>query len=186
MRAGFLFDLSQFPREVPNAFQVGFGLADQFFGVINGGAVVRRYDHKAETIRVVSFRHILAGDEIAERFGHFFAVDEQDAAVRPIFHERRFALGSCLLGDFRFVVGEFQLHRSAVEVVLRAEVMLGNSRVFNMPAGPAFSPGRIPRRLVFFVRFSPRFSEDEIIRGVLIRVFFQPHTGVKFFQILAR
>ena len=40
-----------------------------------------------------------------------------------------------LLGNLRFVVGEFEIHPTAMQIILRSEMVFGDSRVFNMPTG---------------------------------------------------
>jgi hypothetical protein len=41
-------------------------------------------------------------------------------------------------------VREDQIHSSAVDIILRSEVVLGDGRVLDMPSGPTFAPGRVP------------------------------------------
>ena len=110
-------------------------------------------DQHAQSFRAVFGEEIADGREIAEALGHFFSIDKKEAGMHPDFHERFFAGGGFLLGDFRFVVREFQISGSAVNVILRSEKMFGNGGVFNVPTWSSFADFAVPAWLIFFGKF---------------------------------
>ncbi|MPN56904.1 hypothetical protein SDC9_204597 [bioreactor metagenome] len=51
------------------------------------------------------------------------------------------------LGNLVFVMGKNQVGAAAVNIEAFTQVFVGHGRAFNMPAGPARSPGAFPRGL---------------------------------------
>ena len=90
-------------------------------GVVQRAAVVGAQDEETHDFRVVLFQHFADGEEVAQRFGHFFAVHTDEAVVQPVFDVAGNALtvvglrvvvaagmaaGTDALGDFIFMVRE--------------------------------------------------------------------------------
>ena len=116
-------------------------------------------DEGAQGFAVVFFEDVAHGEEVAERFAHFFVVDLHEAVVQPVV-DVLMAAGAFALCDFAFVVRKFEVHAAAVDVEVFAEGLRAHHRAFDVPAGAAFAPGAVPRRLTGFCRF----PQDEVER----------------------
>ena len=86
------------------------------------------------------------GEEVAERLGHLAVIHIDKAVVHPVVDEFA-AVRGFRLGDFVFVVRKRKVAAAAVNVDRLAEIAVGHGRAFDMPAGTARAPGRIPARL---------------------------------------
>ena len=84
------------------------------------------------------------------------------SVVHPILGHR-LAVAAFALGDLVFVVREHQVEPTAVDVERLAQQLAAHGGAFDVPAGPARSPGARPRRLARL----GRFPEGEIATGPL-------------------
>ena len=116
-------------------------------------------DEGAQGFAVVFLQDVAHGEEVAERFAHFFVVNLHEAVVYPVI-DVRMAAGAFALRDFAFVVREFEIHAATVDVEVFAEGLCAHHRAFDVPAGAAFAPGAVPRRFAGFCRF----PQDEVER----------------------
>ncbi len=98
----------------------------------------------------------------------------------PIFHERFKSAGRFHLGDFGFVVREDEVDGAAVDVVLRAEEMLGDGGVLDVPARPAFAEWRVPARFVRHLEL----PEAEVVPAALLLAVVDAGLGIVFLHIL--
>ena len=75
--------------------------------------------------------------------GDLLALLGQEAVVHPVSGERlaRVRLG---LDELVFVVGKDQVEAAAMDIEMPAQVLHAHGRAFDMPAGPARSPGALP------------------------------------------
>ncbi|MNT36047.1 hypothetical protein D3C72_1721050 [compost metagenome] len=94
-------------------------------------------------------------DVISGGFAHPLSVHCQHIGVHPIFH-RFYAVASFSLSNFTFVVREFQIHSSTVNIELVAEIFGTHCSTFQMPAWETFSPRRWPFHNMFQRRFFPK------------------------------
>ena len=106
-------------------------------------------------------------DEIAERLRHLLALHIQEAVMHPDVRQRMLMMRAFALRNFVFVMREDQIDAAAVNVdgVGFGERGLDHRGAFQMPAGAATTPRRIPARRVR-VR---RFPQHEIHRVLLVR-----------------
>lgn len=70
------------------------------------------------------------------------------------------------LGNFVFVVREDEVDAAGMEVEVVAEIFLNHGRAFEVPAGAAFAPGRVPS--VFAVFGAIRLPENEVAYAVFL------------------
>ncbi len=95
------------------------------------------------------------GLEVAERFRHLVALDEQEAHVHPEAREhfsgRRFRLRDLVL-----VMREHQVFAAGVQVERGAEILHRHRRALDVPAGTSWPERRLPMRLAGFGRFPER------------------------------
>ena len=126
-------------------------------------------------------QHVADGVHVAERLGHFLAVDEQVLDVEPVAHEGQAGRGLALR-DFVFVVRKAEVGAAAVDVDLRPEMLHAQRGTFDVPAGPALAPGRIPADVA--VGLDPFFPEDEIADAfLLVLVLVDPRAGDQAGQV---
>ncbi|CWR70403.1 Uncharacterised protein [Neisseria meningitidis] len=125
-------------------------------------------DEETHDFGVVLFQHFADSEEVAQRFGHFFAVHADKAVVQPVFDVAGNALTvvglrvmmaagmprrADALGNFVFVVRKLQIRAAAVDVEGIAEQVFTHGGAFNVPTRPAVAPRAFPRRLACFRRF---------------------------------
>ena len=77
------------------------------------------------------------------------------------------------LRDLVLVVRKGQVDAAAVDVDGAAQVLGGHGRAFDVPAGPAPAPGRVPDRVFRLARLG-EFPEREIGRRALVRARLNP------------
>ena len=105
------------------------------------------------------FGEVFEGVEVAERLGHFSAIDHQVRDVEPSGGEVP-AAGAAALGDFVFVVREDEIDAAAVEVESFAEVLADHRGALEVPAGSAFAPGGGPE--IFAILGAAGLPEHEV------------------------
>ena len=116
---------------------------------------------ESEGFGVAPLQHIPNGGEVSERLGHLLALNIEKAGVHPVSHQRLFSRRCLHLGDLCLVVREYEVHRSAMDIILRSKIGLGDRRVLDMPSGPTQSPGRVPGN---FHSVLPLLPEREVSR----------------------
>ena len=86
-----------------------------------------------------TFEELRQSDEVAERLAHLGAVDGDHVVVHPVFH---YLMSHCCntLRNLTFVVGEYKIHTSAVDVELLAEVFASHCCALAVPSGEAIAP----------------------------------------------
>ena len=94
-------------------------------------------------------------DEVAQRLAHLLSVDGDHVVVHPVVYHV-VALRSHGLCDLAFVVREYQVHASSVDVEVRAQVFASHGRAFAVPAGETVAPGRRPAHDVFGLCLLPQ------------------------------
>ena len=95
------------------------------------------------------------------------------------------AMRTFRLGDLVLVVRKGQVDAAAVNVDGAAEVFGRHGRAFDMPAGPAPAPGRVPDRVFRLTRFG-ELPEREIGRRALVRARLDPGALFIVFRFAAR
>ena len=137
-------------------------------GVVQRAAVVGAQDEEAHDFGVVLFQHFADGEEVAQRFGHFFAVHTDEAVVQPVFDVTGNALPvvglrvvmaagmpcrADTLGDFVFVVRELQIRAASVDVESVAEQVFTHGGAFDVPPRTTIAPRALPCRFACFGGF---------------------------------
>ena len=84
--------------------------------------------------------------KLPERFGHLLAFHLQEAVVHPDLGQRMIVMGAFALGDLVLVMGKHQIDAAAMDVEGLAQIFARHGRAFDVPAGTAAAPGRIPAR----------------------------------------
>src|SRR3989338_2192355 len=79
------------------------------------------------------------------------------------------------------MVSEYQFLSAAMQIILLAEVMLGNGRILNVPAGTAVAPWRMPSRLISVIL---GFPKNKIPRIILVAFQFDSYTLLQLIQFL--
>ena len=152
----------------------GIGLPQMVLGVVEWTAVVARQHEESDRLGGIVFQHTAQREEIAERLRHLLVVDAHEAVVHPHVHElasgRRLALRDLVL-----VVGKLEVHPPAVDVEMLSEAGGRHRGAFDVPAGPARSPRRIPARLAGL----RRLPQHEVERVVLGLVDLDPRTAAQ-------
>src|SRR5512139_2393069 len=106
---------------------------------------------QAQRLGMVFVEDVADGKDVPERLGHFLAVDLDETVVQPVPGEGQ--AGSAFgLGNLVFVVGEYQVLTSPVDIESGAEEVHAHHGALDVPAGPAFAPGAVPPGLVFLAR----------------------------------
>ena len=109
--------------------------------------------------------------EVAERLGHFRAVDHQVRGVKPVPREGAVPpAGAFRLRDFVFVVREAQVDAAAVQVEGFAEIMRAHRGALDVPARTAFAPRAVPEiRPVFGLARLPQREVGDVFARVFVR-----------------
>ena len=164
---------------VVDPFKRALSLVQTLFRKIDGGAVVRAQEEVAKHQRIkfipyVSYRH-----EIAKGFRHLFFVDHYVCVVEPVFY--KLAPGSALrLSYLVFVVGEYKVAASAVDIYRVSKILSGHCAAFDVPARSAVAPRALPERLSGFAGL----PERKIKRIVLSFIHFDPCSAHKLVYAL--
>src|SRR6185437_2220949 len=114
------------------------------------------------------------GEEIAERFRHFFLVDVEKTVMQPVARQR-LAEGALGLRDLVLMMRKDQIPPATVNIERLAEILRAHCRALNMPAGAPLSPRTFPDRLARLARFPQR----EIQWGMFAFIYFDTSTGFK-------
>ena len=77
-------------------------------------------------------------------FDIFSLAEIDEAVVHPVARERRAAVGAAALRDLILVVREDEVDAAAVDVDGLAQMRADHRRTFDVPAGPAAAPRRVP------------------------------------------
>ena len=93
--------------------------------------------------------NISYGEEVAQRFGHFFIINGNKAIVQPISCK---GTAVCCFGlcDFVFMVRENQILAACMDIKGIPQMMLGHNGAFDMPTGSAFAPRGCPAGFALF------------------------------------
>ena len=119
---------------------------------------MRAENKNPDGIRAVFGQDVLDGQHIAQRFAHLFFADLQKSVMHPVFDKRFLPVKAFGLGDLILMMREDQVLSAAVNIDLFAQIFHRHGGAFDMPAGPALSPGAFPGR---FARFGG-FPEGEV------------------------
>ena len=88
---------------------------------------------------VLAGEELFEGDEIVVRLTHLFAGDGNHVVVHPIVYHLLLLRGHGLC-NFAFVVGEYQIHTSTMDVKFFAQVFAPHSGTLAVPTGETFAP----------------------------------------------
>ncbi|MNE61837.1 hypothetical protein D3C80_1570810 [compost metagenome] len=139
-----------------------------------------RHQEVTHGFGVVVTQHVADGEEVIQRFRHFFFVDHHHAGVHPVVDVRA-VVRTAGLGNFVLVMWEHQIGTAAVDVKMGAQLLAVHRRTFNVPARTACAPWRFPTR---FARLG-HLPQHEIHRVAFYIIDFYPRTGLQLIQILA-
>ena len=184
-RGFFPFGLGQFHVHLGHggidALDAFFGFFEGVEGEVQGGAVVHGQQEVAQCFGQELVQDVADGEEVAQGFGHLFGVDLHEPVVHPEVCER-LARGRLGLGNLVFVVREGEVLAAAVNVQRQGRELLAHSRAFQVPAGAALAPGRIPRRFAGLGGLPQ--GEVEGVLFFLARV--DARAGLQFVDVAAR
>ena len=113
---------------------------------------------------MVTGEELLEGDEVTQRLTHLLAVDCNHIVVHPILR-RVVTQSRCRLRDLALVVGEHQVHTSAVDIETLTEVLGAHCRTLHMPTGETIAPRRGPTHNMLGCSLLP---EGKVVRVTLI------------------
>ena len=93
-------------------------------------------------ITVTLFQSLFDRNKVAERLGHLLALHGEQTVVHPgaregLAHPTR-------LRELVLMVRKHQIHAAAMDVKRLAQILRAHHRAFDVPAGPARSPGARP------------------------------------------
>ena len=102
-------------------------------------------NEEPQHLGIVGLQDVANGEKVAQGFAHLLLVDVDEAIVQPVFGVG-LAGRPLALGDFVFVMGEYEILAAAVDVEGLPQVGHAHGRTLDMPAGPARTPGAVPGR----------------------------------------
>ena len=120
---------------------------------------------QADGGRVPVLEQVADENQVAQGLRHLLALVRHQRLVHPVAHEA-VAGGRLRLGRLALVVGEDEVGAAAVQVDGGAQLPHGQGRALDVPAGPARSPERLPRRLVL----GRGLPEHEVERIALVGI----------------
>ena len=158
------------PRhEIPQPLDRIPRLHDPFFGEIQLAAIGNRKQQKSNRGGLVPAREKIAQRiEVAERFRHLLAFDNQMLGVQPGAHEL-LAGGGFALRDFVFVVRKGEIDAAGVNIERVAQILHGHRGALDVPAGASRPDPRLPEMLAGFRRL-PQREIARVVLFVLIHV----------------
>ena len=98
---------------------------------------------KADFFTAIAFHHIADGEEVTQRFGHFFVIDTHETIVHPDI-DKGFTGRTLTLRNLVFMVRELQIHATAVNIEVMPEAARRHRGTFDVPARTPFAPRRSP------------------------------------------
>ena len=126
---------------------------------------VRGHEEDEQRLAPPPVERVAHRRDVALGLGHLLAGEAEHPVVRPQLRERM--PERARLGDLVLVVREDEVEPAAVDLERRAEQLLGHHRALDVPAGPAASPRRVPRRVLARL---VRLPQREVARILLARV----------------
>ena len=84
--------------------------------------------------------------------------------MHPVFGEAAAGRGTEALCHFILVMRKDQVLSAAMNVKINAQMFAAHGRAFDMPAGPAKSPGAVPARIIT----ERRFPQHKVSRIFLV------------------
>ena len=127
---------------------------------------------KAHYLRMVFIQNFPDSEKIAQRLGHFFIIHAHSAGMHPVV-DIFLPGGRFRLGDLVFVVRKRQIRAATVNIKGITQAAGRHGRAFNMPAGPALAPRRIPCHLALLCRF----PQGKVARIFFVRFHVYPFAG---------
>ena len=119
---------------------------------------------------------------VAQRLGHLFVINGQEPVVHPVARKIGAVMSATTLRELILVMRKDQVLATSVNINRLAEVLLGHRRAFDVPAGPALAPRRIPAR-----QFGRRgFPQDEVLGRPLVGRNFDARPGDHLAKITLR
>src|SRR5690606_20039784 len=106
---------------------------------------------------------VCSSDLVAQGLGHLFAVHPHGAGMHP-GHGVGLAGSGFALGNLVFVVREYQIRTTTMDIESVAQTAGGHYRTFDMPAGTTLTPGRSPAGLTRLGRL-PQHEVQRIFLG---------------------
>ena len=99
-----------------------------------------------EGLAAPAIQGVLQGDVVADGLVHLLAGEPEHAVVHPDPRER--TAQRPRLRDLVLVVREHEIEPAAVDLELRAKVLLRHDGALDVPSRPATAPRRLPRRVL--------------------------------------
>ena len=98
--------------------------------------------HRAVSLRqalMLTAEELCQRNEVTQALAHLLPIDGNHVVVHPIVHHVA-ALTSHGLCDFTLMMGENQVHSSAMDVEMVAQVLAAHGRTLAMPTGETVAP----------------------------------------------
>ena len=134
---------------------------------------MRRKQRPAHHLARPLVQQIADQHHIAQRLGHLFGFDVQEAVMHPVARQRRSAVRAGALRQLVLMVGEDQVRAAAMNIDRLAQIGLDHGGAFQMPARAAIAPLAGPGRLALL----RRLPQHEIGRVALIGRNLHPRAG---------
>ena len=147
---------------------------ERIVGEVHRAAVMSREDEEADRHRrigllqcgMVASEELLKRDEVTETLTHLLSVDGNHVVVHPVVHHL-ITLRGYGLRDLAFMVREDQIHATAMDVEVVAEILASHGCALAVPAGIALAPGTGPAHDMLRCSLLPQ--------GEIVLVFLLPH-----------
>ena len=130
---------------------------------------------------MIFLQNVANGEEVVQGFGHLLAIDANHPTVHPGIGVG-FTRGRLALGDFVFMVREFQIAAAAMNIEGLAQAAGRHHRALNVPARTPWTPRRLPAWLARL----DAFPQHEVQRIVFGLVNFDASTDAQVFDLFAR
>ena len=98
---------------------------------------------------------LLKGNKIVQTLTHFLPIDSNHIVVHPVTNHL-IALTCYGLCNFAFVVREYQIHATAMNIKVTSQVFSAHSCTLTVPPGEAFAPRTWPVHDMFGLCFFPK------------------------------
>ena len=121
----------------------GVGLLDKLTGEIDGVPVLGGEQEQADGLKVEFLSYVPHQAEVAKGLGHLLIIYIYIAVMHPVPCEG-LACGRLALGYLVFVMGEYKILATCVNVKGGAQQLHTHGAALYMPARTAFAPGAVP------------------------------------------
>ena len=105
---------------------------------------------EAQHLGIIFGNDIPHREKVSSGFAHLPVIDVQESVVHPVMGEG-LSVRRLGLGDFVFMVRENQILSARMDVDFVSQIFFAHHGAFDVPAGTAVAPGRLPVGLPFLL-----------------------------------